>query len=32
MGIVKNGLAGTMIDNPGNMLSDTLNTVAKLVT
>lgn len=32
MGIIKKGLAGTYIDNPGNMLSDTLNTVAKLVT
>ena len=30
-GIVTKGLAGTYIDNPGNMLSDTLNTVAKLV-
>lgn len=31
-GIALNGSSGTWLDNPGNMLSDTLNTVAKLVT
>ena len=31
-GIITKGLSGTYIDNPGNMLSETLNTVAKLVT
>jgi ABC-type transport system substrate-binding protein len=31
-GIVTRGASGTYIDNPGNMLSDVLNTVAKLVT
>jgi hypothetical protein len=31
LGIVTRGLAGTYIDNPGNMLSDVLNTVANLV-
>lgn len=30
-GIVTKGVAGTYIDNPGNNLSDVLNTVAKLV-
>ena len=31
-GIITRGASGTYIDNPGNMLSETLNTVAKLVT
>ena len=31
-GILSKGVSGTYIDNPGNLLSDTLNQVTKLVT
>ena len=31
-GILAKGVSGTMIDNPGNLLSNTLNQVTKLVT
>jgi hypothetical protein len=31
-GIVNRGVSGTYLDNPGNLLSDTLNSVTKLVT
>ena len=31
-GILNKGVSGTFIDNPGNLLSDTLNQVTKLVT
>lgn len=31
-GILSKGVSGTMIDNPGNLLSDTLNQITKLVT
>ena len=31
-GILKRGVSGTYLDNPGNLLSDTLNSVTKLVT
>jgi hypothetical protein len=31
-GILAKGVSGTYIDNPGNLLSDTLNQVTKLVT
>ena len=31
-GIVQKGLSGTYIDNPGNLLSETLNTITNLVT
>lgn len=31
-GILQRGISGTYIDNPGNLLSDTLNSVTKLVT
>jgi len=31
-GIVTKGVSGTYIDNPGNLLSETLNSVTKLVT
>lgn len=31
-GIILKGLSGTYIDNPGNLLSDTLNTITNLVT
>nr|DAD59190.1 MAG TPA: hypothetical protein [Bacteriophage sp.]DAU18058.1 MAG TPA: hypothetical protein [Bacteriophage sp.] len=32
LAIWKHGISGTYIDNPGNMDSDTLNLVTKLVT
>ena len=31
-GLVTKGVSGTYLDNPGNLLSDTLNSVTKLVT
>lgn len=31
-GILQRGISGTYLDNPGNLLSDALNSVAKLVT
>ena len=31
-GILSKGVSGTMIDNPGNLLSNTLNQITKLVT